>query len=378
MRSFERPPDERTDLLVFSHLPWDFVWQRPQQIISRLSSRWNVTFFEGPKIADRAVPRLRTEEVDGIRRVWLEVSAAHRQDGRWEQAYRDAVQDSVERRAGGVAWLYMPLATGTALTFDPAIVVYDVMDDLAAFPHAAQGLEDAHLRLLAIADIVFTGGVSLHRQVLARQRTDAHLFRSGVDVAHYRAGRPAARSEARRVAGYVGVIDERLDFDLIARLAYALPDWRIQLVGPVGRRVDSAVLPSAPNIEFLGHQSYQTLPDLMSAMDVGIMPFAVHRGTRSLSPTKALEYLAAGTPVVSTRLPDVAEDYAGLGDWVTVADDHGAFAAACRSVARIAGRPDSRVDTLLASRDWNAITLDMERLLIQRLRSRAHHSAHDA
>ena len=96
------------------------------------------------------------------------------------------------------------------------------------------------------------------------------------------------------------------------------------------------------------------LPAVMAGFDVALMPFALNEATRSISPTKTLEYLAAGLPVVSTRVPDVVADY---GDVVHLADDGREFAAACRA-ALAEPRPcerDRRVRGRRRRQEWDTI-----------------------
>nr|WP_246406935.1 glycosyltransferase [Modestobacter versicolor] len=234
------------------------------------------------------------------------------------------------------------------------------MDDLASFAHAPAGLVLRQRRLLSDADVVFTGGPSLHRGVLPLRRDRVHLFRSGVETGHYAASRRLHRPHDRPVAGYVGVIDERLDLTLLGELAAALPDWTIRVVGPVAK-IDPAQLPQAGNLEYPGLVAYADLPEVMAGFDVALMPFALNEATRSISPTKTLEYLAAGLPVVSTRVTDVVDDYAEV---VHLADDGAGFAAACRAVLEDdLGARDRRAQPLQARQEWDAIAAEMARLI---------------
>ncbi|WP_146906908.1 glycosyltransferase, partial [Cellulomonas aerilata] len=187
-----------------------------------------------------------------------------------------------------------------------------------------------------------------------------HLFRSGVETGHYAASRRLRTPHERPVAGYVGVIDERLDLELIGRLAAELADWTIRVVGPVAK-IDPADLPQAPNLEYPGLVSYDELPAVMAGFDVALMPFALNEATRSISPTKTLEYLAAGLPVVSTRVPDVVGDY---DDVVHLADDGEGFAAACRTVVGDdCDTRDRRVRPLQARQEWDHIAERMAALM---------------
>ncbi|WP_448623485.1 hypothetical protein [Geodermatophilus sp. URMC 64] len=247
----------------------------------------------------------------------------------------------------------------------PGRVVYDVMDDLASFLDAPEGLVLRQRRLLAEADVVFTGGPSLHRSVQRQRREGVHLFRSGVEREHFASSRALRRPHERPVAGYVGVLDERLDLELLAELADELPDWTIRLVGPVAK-IDPGMLPRAGNPEYPGMAAYERLPEVRLPEVMGRVRRRAHavcaqRGHAVISPTKTLEYLAAGLPVVSTPVPDVVADY---GDVVHVADDGRSFATACRAVVRqdLAAR-DRRCRTLHERQEWDVIAASMAELL---------------
>ena len=350
------------DLIVFSHLRWTWVWQRPQHLISRLGSGRRTWFVEEPEPSDVRVPELRTAVAGDITRLWLAVPDAGRHvafEDRALAAYREALAPVAASSDELVIWLYSPLPVEVAASLDPDVLVFDVMDDLASFKDAPAQLVARHARALDRADVVFAGGRSLREGVLGR-RPDAHLFPSGVEPEHYEAARGHRGERAVPVAGYVGVLDERLDLDLLRGLAAALPDWEIHLVGPVAK-IDPVELPTADNIRYLGAQPYERLPEVMGGFDVALMPFALNDATRSISPTKTLEYLAAGLPVVSTRVPDVVAGYAGVVD---LQDDAGGFAGACRRVLHhdTADR-DAKLRPILAANHWDTIATRMEDLL---------------
>ncbi len=373
------PPADVPDLVVLSHLRWPWVWQRPQHLVSRLArvraeQGARTWFVEEPVVDDVDTPALRFEELDGLTRVQLVVPHAaptrgerpgpgHGFENPAAAGYGDLLARALERMgrpARPDVWVYTPMAIELAQRLEAGCLVYDVMDDLASFRDAPQGLLLRQRRLLAEADVVFTGGPSLHRGVLRQRQEGVHLFRSGVETGHYAASRVLRTPHDRPVAGYVGVLDERLDLVLVAELARRLPDWTVRLVGPV-TKIDPADLPQGPNLEYPGMATYDRLPEVMAGFDVALMPFALNEATRSISPTKTLEYLAAGLPVVSTGVPDVVADYA---DVVHLADDGAGFAAACRrAVADDAVQRDRRVRQLQARQEWDHIAASMEDLL---------------
>lgn len=358
-----------SELIVLSHLRWDWVWQRPQQLVSRLGrgadrATW---FVEEPMQPDDADPQrnhLRTEERDGLTRVWLEIPPQGRHVGFFDEVLPDYIEQLPQLLGAPtgerVVWLYTPLALELATALEPTTLVYDVMDDLAAFKDAAPELVVRQRQALRQADVVFAGGRSLHRSVVKQGRSDAQLVPSGVSTEHYSSAVSAKRGTGRPTAGYVGVLDERLDLDLISGIAARLPEWEIRMIGPV-TKIDPATLPQAPNITYYGQQPYAELPAHMAELDVAIMPFALNEATRSISPTKTLEYLASGLPVVSTRVPDVVADFDSV---VELRDDADGFAAACRALrGRAAAAEPSALQRILRRNHWDRIAERMEALV---------------
>lgn len=353
------------ELVVLSHLRWDWVWQRPQHLVSRIGRGRRTWFVEEPlAVSDLEEPRLVTLDADAVTRVRLEVPGKPGE----HVGFNDPRAASYFARLSALlgmpdeardVWLYTPMALDIALALLPRLLVYDVMDDLSSFAGAPPELLLRERQALQEASLVFTGGRSIHRGVEGHNpRT--YLFPSGVDVEHYAPARRLRSSVAgdRHVAGYVGVIDERVDLGLVAGLAAALPDWEIRMVGPVAK-IDESSLPRAENVVYAGKQPYERLPDVMAGFDVALMPFALNEATRSISPTKTLEYLAAGLPVVSTRVPDVVADF---GAFVQLEDDGEGFARACRGVRRhdVAER-DARLAPVLARYRWDWIAEEMRR-----------------
>ena len=351
----------RPELVVFSHLPWTFVWQRPQHLISRIAAGRRAWFVEEPKVVEGLEEqRLCVQRTGPVQRVWLEVPHPMRLAGFDDPAaagYGDAVAELLGTQPDRTVWAYTPMAMPLIDKIDRSLLVYDAMDDLSAFAFASPAMKANQERLLAAADVVFTGGRSIHAGIVGRTSAPVHLFPSGVEPEHYAAARRLRRDRARPVAGYVGVVDERIDLELLAGLAERLPDWDIQMVGPVFKIAESD-LPRAANLHYPGMQPYEALPAVMGGFDVALMPFALNTATRSISPTKTLEYLAAGLPVVSTRVPDVVAGYRGVVD---LQDDAEGFAGACRRVVRHrSSARDAKVTPLLQLHHWDTIAARMQ------------------
>jgi UDP-galactopyranose mutase len=231
------------------------------------------------------------------------------------------------------------------------------MDQLSAFKGAPAELADRERAMLRRADIVLTGGTSLYRDK-APYNANTHLFPSGVEIEHFAGhnglGMPDdLRALPRPILGYFGVIDERMDLELLAKMAAEHPQWSIVMIGPV-IKIDFHELPHAPNLHYPGMRAYGELPAYLAHFDVALIPFAVNDATRYLSPTKTLEYMAAHKPVVSTPIPDVIELY---GDVVRVGNTHDEFIAHVETALRANDAPQRlpKERALLQQNTWDAI-----------------------
>ncbi|GHC91950.1 glycosyl transferase [Pseudorhodoferax aquiterrae] len=320
-------------ILVFSHLRWQFVYQRPQHLLARLAARRPVLFFEEPITgAERPwLAHARTPEGVTVLRPHVCGQAAGFDDAHLP-VLRRMVQEVVQDPALGahLLWFYTPMALGLAAELRPRGVVYDCMDELSAFAGAPPQMLERESALLQLADVVLAGGRSLY-EAKRERHAEVHCLPSSVDAAHFAKQPPEHASQAALPhprLGYYGVIDERLDLDLVAALADAHSDWQVVMVGPVVK-IDPASLPHRPNLHWLGARSYAELPAHLVGWDVALLPFALNASTRFISPTKTLEYLAAGRPCVSTRIRDVAREY---GPEVAIADGPAAFVAACERI----------------------------------------------
>jgi len=252
-----------------------------------------------------------------------------------------------------IAWFYTPMALPLLARLSPLAVVYDCMDELSAFAGAPPQLREREAQLMQRADLVLTGGPSLY-EAKRHLHPNVLCLPSSVDAKHFsvegRTGDEAMVERARRLQGgiagprlgYFGVIDERMDLDLVRRVADTDRRWNVIMVGPVVK-IDPGSVPQRPNLHWLGQQPYELLPRLIEGWEVGLLPFALNESTRFISPTKTLEYMAAGKPVVSTAIKDVATLY---GDVVRIARSADEFIAAC--AAALEETPAKRCERLLA------------------------------
>jgi UDP-galactopyranose mutase len=365
------------DLIVFSHLRWDFVYQRPQHLMSRFATAHRVIFFEEPVLDESTFLECKshgnvlvciphtTEQASGFRDQQLPYL---------NTLLENLVRD--ENLKDYVAWFYTPMALPLLQVLQPRSIIYDCMDELSAFLNVPRQLLQRETALLKTADLVFTGGPSLYNAKKGRN-PNVHCFSSSVDAAHFaQARRPAIESELQQSLphprlGFFGVIDERINLELIDDLAAAHPEWQIIMVGPVVK-ISPDTLPRQPNIHYFGQQDYAQLPSFLAGWDVCLLPFARNEATRFISPTKMLEYMAAERPIVSTPITDVAQPY---GEIVYLAETSPAFIDACEdALLATPEQQKKRIEKMrevLSHTSWDATVEAMSALIDTSIRQ--HH-----
>ncbi len=357
------------DLLCISHLRWNFVYQRPQHLMSRFARRQRVFFVEEPLFDAHMTNTLELHrDCCGVWVVVPHLVIGLSDDKIASTLHLLLVQLLHDYRIKEyVLWYYTPMALDFSRDLKPLAVVYDCMDELSAFRNAPSKLIERETELLRRADVVFTGGHSLY-EAKRHLHKNIYAFASGVDVQHFNQARQEQIQPLDQAAiaqprlGFAGVIDERMDLELLAGVADARPDWQLVMLGPVAK-IHPDHLPQRANIHWLGCKPYAELPTYFASWQVAMMPFARNEATRFISPTKTPEYLAAGLPVVSTAIPDVVRPYGEQG-LVQIANDLSAFLAATESaLAAPAADWLARVDAFLELASWENIWSGM----VQRL-----------
>jgi UDP-galactopyranose mutase len=361
-------------LIAFCHLRWDFVWQRPQQLLSRFARERRVFFIEEPIHPEGAgaAPdgaRFERRESEGVTVLQPACEdpgpgGAERLDAMYARLAAELVQS--EGLTDYTAWFYTPMLFPALRGLEPSLVVYDAMDELALFKGAPPELLPRERELLKRADVVFTGGVSLGK-AKAQHHANVRAFPSGVDVAHY----SQALLEETKVPGdlaslpvprigFFGVIDERTDLELLRRAAELRPAHQFVMLGPVVK-IDPAELPRRPNLHYLGQKQYRELPGYVKGFDVCMMPFALNDATKFISPTKTLEYMAAHKPIVSTPVADVVGSYsAAVAICGTAEEFVGAIDRALKETPEERGKRIEREKEILERNSWDSIAERMD------------------
>ena len=365
-----------TDILCFAHLRWNFVYQRPQHLLSRAAHQCRVWYIEEPVWQETLALDIRKVDEN------LTVVVPHLPRGINEptaiRLQRQLVNQLIDQQdiTDYITWYYTPMSLQFTDHLRPKLVLYDCMDELSAFLGAPPQLIEQEQLLLNRAEVVFTGGYSLY-DAKKERHANVYAFPSCIDYTHFYPANstnsltglddPADQAAIGypRI-GYSGVIDERLDLSLLGELAKRQPDWQFVLLGPVVK-IDPATLPTGPNLHYLGMKDYQALPAYFSNWQMAMMPFAINKSTQFISPTKTPEYLAAGLPVVSTPIRDVVRTYEKWSR-VTIADTVPAFEQGIlASLHQSVGNDEPELDQFLRTQSWDQTWRQMHGILVKQI-----------
>ena len=376
-------PDPRPfTLFCFSHLRWNFVFQRPQHLMSRFAHKMDVVFWEEPvEVAPNETAYLQVREAQdrpNVRIVVPHLPQNMPDDAREAALMRVLDAHVASIRSSLIAWYYTPMMLPFSRHLEPSLTVYDAMDELSKFKFAPARLLGLEEELLKRADIVFTGGSSLYEAKKDRHQ-NVHCFPSSVDRVHFlkaRAGQfdPADQEDLPKPRlGFFGVIDERFDTELLESVAEMRREWSFVIVGPVVK-ISEDELPRRPNIHYLGAKTYAELPAYLSGWEVALIPFAMNDSTQFISPTKTPEYLAGGKPVVSTPVKDVVRRYGHL-EGVKIAASPEEFVEACEQAIELSHQQQpawlAEADLMLSATSWDTTQARMAGLIAGLLGTRA-------
>lgn len=358
------------DVVCLSHLRWDFVYQRPQHLLSRFTRNGRVFFFEEPIYCDEPSHLNITKKADNLFVLVPHISHSESERHNAFNVQRKMLDNVIksENMNNFVLWYYTPMAINFSEHLNPRLTIFDCMDELSAFKFAPPELIENERKLLEKADLVFTGGQSLYE---AKKDKHARVFAfpSSIDIEHFSSARTAAEEPADQKniphpkLGFCGVIDERMNLELLAEMADLRPRWQFVMIGPVVK-IGEENLPRRANIHYLGGKKYEELPNYLAGWDVALMPFALNESTRFISPTKTPEYLAAGKPVISTPIRDVVTPYHDK-NLVEIAETAEQFVAAGDKLLQNKDSAEwlGRADEFLSQISWNKTWAEMNDLI---------------
>lgn len=362
-------PTDSTDIICLSHLRWDFVYQRPQHLLSRFARGVRVYFFEEPIFSDEPTRLDISRREDNLYVVVPKISHSDRENRNVTEIQREMLGELINSNSvkDYVLWFYTPMALDFADRLKPAATVFDCMDELSAFKFAPPALVENERLLMEKSDVVFTGGQSLY-EAKRNRHANIHAFPSSIDTKHFNQARNITDEPADQASiphprfGFCGVIDERMDIEMLREMAELRPEWQFVMIGPIVKIAEED-LPRRENIHYLGGKDYKELPAYIAGWDVAIMPFAINESTKFISPTKTPEYLAAGKSVVSTPIRDVVRPYGDL-KLVHIASTAKEFVAACEIALKDkASDRLQKTDEFLSHNSWD-ITFNKMKSLI--------------
>ena len=376
-----------TDIICFSHLRWNFVYQRPQHLMSRAARKRRVFYFEEPVFT--SMPDHLAQSFDDANQVTIvtpTLEDAIRENGTGHTGVNTRLEKLLTQLIDQhkiqhfVSWYYAPMAMEFTQHLTPVAAVYDCMDELSAFKFAPAALVENERMLMAKADVVFTGG---HRLYEAKKSFHSNIypFPSAIDKSVFSVAREKQRDPEDQIRiphprlGFFGVIDERFDIELVRQMADLKPEWHFVFIGPIVK-IEADTLPKNKNIHYLGIKNYKELPTYISGWDLCIMPFAINASTEFISPTKTPEFLAAGKRVISTPIHDVVLPY-GADGLVGIADTATAFIEIAEHDLETGPDPlwlakvDQYLDTISWDKTWSGMeskiaALEIEQLTYQR------------
>ncbi|WP_293896312.1 glycosyltransferase [Flavobacterium sp.] len=358
--SSQQSPQEY-DMVVFCHLRWEFVYQRPQHLISRMAQTKKVLFIEEPL-------NYNNDESGSLGNLITINENLHILQPKVKdiEAIARIIPRFIKSKSIGVGWFYSPAFSPLLNAFNFDTVVYDCMDELSLFKGAPSFIIQAEKYLMANADIVFTGGKSLYESK-KELHYNVHCFPSSVDTQHFSQDVNAMDIPAdianikKPIVGYFGVIDERIDVQLLQNIALARPDVSFVMIGPLAK-IEDKDLPKETNIYYLGMKKYSELPLYLKAFDIAMMPFALNDATKYISPTKTLEYMAAGKPIISTRIKDVERDYKSC---VHLVETSAQFSDAITAISGVENNLmlQCQYTDILRQTSWDATVEKMSKIL---------------
>ncbi|WP_408098634.1 glycosyltransferase [Peredibacter sp. HCB2-198] len=365
---------ETSDLLVFSHLRWDFVFQRPQHLLSRQAKGRRVFYFEEPVFGMTEIPRLHLRETAENVLVVIPYLPTNIDPSKMEAALTDLVDELIyeEELIDYTLWYYSPKALSFSRHLEPKSIIFDYLDHLFYQKDRDQNVEQ---ELLRKADLVFSAGQSIYEEK-KHDHHNIHFMPNALDYTHFSQGRMKLVEPDDQIniphprIGFYGVIDQRFNFDLIMQMADLRPDFQFVLAGPVVN-LDTRTLPRRPNVHYLGKKDYYALPLYLAGWDVTIMPYLQNEMTRFISPMKTMEYLAAGKAVVSTSVPDVIVPFSKK-QLVRIADRPKDFIQQIEEAIQEKNGPEwlDRVDHFLKDQSWDNLHEKMAKLELDFVKDR--------
>lgn len=313
--------DLALEIICFSDIFWDALWQRHQQLFTRFPSSWRILFIEPTSIPVllKQPRRFFTRKYRNIEIISLpSIPLIDRfKNLRW-------INDSLvslwlrsilkkKNMKNPILFYYEPRYSTLIGKLQEKLVILDYIDDKLAFSNVPIWMKTYLDNLIKKANLIFVVSSYLYKNIQKTRTDNIYLIGNGVDVSHFRKAMtdipvPDDIAKIKKpIVGYVGALSDWVDFEIIRAISQEFPDLSIVLVGPEFPGVKSEIdsLKQHSNIFILGARPYELLPNYLKAFDVCIIPFKLNELTLSSNPIKFYEYISSGKKVVSVNLPEV-------------------------------------------------------------------------
>ncbi|MEW6448454.1 MAG: glycosyltransferase [Bacillota bacterium] len=382
------------DIICLSSVNWDPIWTRKQQVLSRLHPSNRILYVEPP---GTLISPFKDPSYWGKWRPWgrwvsrprpniyvfqppfvLPFGNMYHWVGKLNQYWLAAWVNLAIHRLKikhPILWTYLPGTAAVARLIKHAVLIYDCVDEHGAYKGlvSERTIWKLETELLRTADITFVTAPGLYQRRKDHARR-IYYVPNAADVAHFnKACDPETPipEEIRRLPSprlcFVGVVQEWVDTELLARVARERPEWSIVLIGPVAPGISLHGLDKMPNVFFLGRKPKEVLPNYLKGCEVCLNLFRKSTLTANVSPLKFYEYLASGRPVVSTEMPAVEE----FADLIEIAADAPGFITAVEKALaeENAGRREKRL-ARAREHSWEARVALMEEKIVQVLQEK--------
>jgi len=322
-------------IACFASTAWDGIWQRHQQIMVRLAERGHTVIYVEPTNTVEAIkkPRIlvsRVAKKDDVILLRPIFSPLHYRVPSLERIDLALVSRLFARILAGlreekvdVLWLFSPFFAFVTSALNYKLLVYDCADESEGFVSSKKGKDwilEKENEVLKKADLVFVTSQRLFERCAA-VNSNIHRAPNGVPLSFFEKRLRANHSDIERInrpiVGFVGSLSFWLDYEMLYKAAVSNEDLAFVFVGPIDTQTKNLkTLEQLDNVHFLGAKHHAVVPDYINFFDVCLIPFKVQDLTHSALPIKLFEYLAAGKPVVSSKLDEVQrfKDYIYLAD----------------------------------------------------------------
>lgn len=386
---------ENQSIICFASDSWGSIWRNRHQIMSRLAQTNRVLYVEPQTLPiNKALLNLRrfswkNQQVSHIaNQLWVYRHPDWGFNSRWRifdqlgLKFRiSAIRHTLQKlqMSSPILWVVDPHQCNMIGHFEEILVCYHIVDNYTAAPwRSAQQravIEAAEQFMLSAAGLVIVTSPALFEAKKAHNH-NVHLVRNGVDYPYFARAINNAKPPPPDIAaipspviGYVGAVNNKLDYELLTVIARARPDWSLVLVGPISNqanaRLEQFVRNHSANVYLLGQRDVTEVPYYIQACDVCLLPYCQDSYTQNIDSLKLYEYLACEKPIVATDIPAVREHNQAVYIATNEADFLHKIEIALTSP--VSSEQQTRQRTIAMQNTWDQRVEQLSNLILQAL-----------